>query len=589
MNGVRGRISDEAIRQVRERASISEVVSDVVALRRRGRSAVGLCPFHTEKTPSFNVSEERGFFHCFGCGEHGDVFGFVMKTRSLAFPEAVREIAQRFGVTLPEPVEGGGRQGDPLAEANAAAATFFRAELRGESGVRARAYLRERGLGDEVIEQFGVGYAPGTGDALVRHLRAGRIPSEDALTAGLIMRSERPDARYPLYDRFRDRVMFPITDGAGKVIAFGGRVMPGRPASGDPPPKYLNSPESPIFRKGHTLYALTQARDGIRRTGRALVVEGYIDVIALAQAGVREVVAPLGTALTVDQLRVLRRFTESVIACFDGDEAGRRAAARSFPTFVEAGLWGRGVFLPAGDDPDTFVRARGREAFEAIVAQAEPLVEAYLMDRAGPDREAVGRRAETAREVGRILKRVRNPLEFDVLVRLAADRLGVREEALRAEGATEKSPAPAVPTLPVGRAPSAEEMLVELMASDPSVAGRLRQENIIDEFEQPVWRRTAEAVLAASDAGDRSELVQALPRELRDRVVRRLLGELDDEDRERALADCIAKVRAVPRRRQASMLKEEIRAAESRGDDAVAADARRRLQSLMSHTEKASR
>jgi DNA primase len=574
---------------VRDRASISEVVSDVVALRRRGRSAVGLCPFQTEKTPSFNVSEERGFYHCFGCGEHGDVFGFVMKTRSLAFPEAVREIAQRFGVTLPEPVDGGERSGDPLIEACAAAAAFFRAELRGAAGARARAYLRERGLGEAVLEQFGVGYAPATGDALVRHLRAARVRTEDALTAGLIMRSERPDSRYPLYDRFRHRIMFPILDTAGKAIAFGGRVLPGGPVKDNPPPKYLNSPETPIFRKGHTLYGLGQARDAIRRTGRVLVVEGYVDVIALAQADVREVVAPLGTALTVDQLRVLRRFTEVVIACFDGDAAGQRAAARSFPIFLEAGLWGRGAFLPGGEDPDSFVRARGRAAFEAIAAQAEPLVEAYLKDRAGAERDAVGRRAETAREVGRILKRVRNPLEFDVLVRLTADRLGVREEALRAEGAAEKSDAPA-PARPTGRAPSAEELLVELMAADPGVAGRLRQENIIEHFAHPVWRRTAEAVLAATEAGDRNQLVQSLPRELRDRVAHRLLGELDDEDRERALADCIARIRAVPRRQQLSLLKEEMRAAESRGDDTAAADAKRRYQALMeSHTEKASR
>jgi DNA primase len=321
-----------------------------------------------------------------------------------------------------------------------------------------------------------------------------------------------------------------------------------------------------------------------------LVVEGYMDVIALAEADVREVVAPLGTALTVDQLRVLRRFTEVVIACFDGDTAGQRAAARSFPTFLEAGLWGRGAFLPGGEDPDTFVRAHGREAFEAIAAQAEPLVEAYLKDRAGAERDAVGRRAETAREVGRILKRVRNPLEFDVLVRLAADRLGVREEALRAEGAAERPADAPAPARSTGRAPSAEEMLVELMASDPGVAGRLQREHIIEEFEHPLWRRTAEAVLAATETGDRSQLVQALPRELRDRVVQRLLGELDDEDRERALADCIAKIRAVPRRRQLSLLKEEIRAAESRGDGAAVADATRRLQALMeSHTEKASR
>ena len=576
-----GRIRDEAIREVRERASLIEVVSDVVTLRRRGRSAVGLCPFHAEKTPSFSVSEERGFFHCFGCGEHGDVFAFVMKTESLSFPEAVRRVAQRFGVPLPEDVGAGERRADPLAAVNAAAAAFFQAELAGAGGARARSYLRDRGVSDEAVRRFGLGYAPGAGDVLARHLRTQGFPIEDALVAGVVLRRDRPESRGGLLDRFRDRLMFPITDVSGKVIAFGGRVLPGRPASGEPPPKYLNSPESPLFHKGRALYGLSQARDAIRRADRGIVVEGYLDVISLVQAGIGEAVAPLGTALTPDQLRLLRRFTENVIACFDGDVAGRRAAARSFPVFLEAGLWGRGVFLPAGEDPDSFVRVHGREALEASLAAAEPLVEAYLVEQAGPARTAVGRRADAAREVARVLRAVRNPLEFDVLVKLAAERLGVREEALRAGGAPETPAAARAPGLSSDRARGVEELLVELMAADPAVARRVSAENVIQDFEHPVWRRVAEAVVAAGDAADRTELMQVLPRELRDRVARRLLGELEGEDRERALADYIERIRQRPQRRLLSRLREELRAAESRGDAAAAAEAARRLQSVV--------
>src|SRR5439155_1565915 len=193
----------------------------------------------------------------------------------------------------------------------------------------ARAYLGERGVGEGAVRRFGLGYAPASGEALGRHLRAKGFPVEDCLTAGLVLRRVRPGAGAGLLDRFRDRLMFPISDAGGRIVAFGGRVLPGRPAAGDTPPKYLNSPESPLFRKGHTLYGLCQARDAIRKAGRVIVVEGYLDVIALAEAGVEEVVAPLGTALTVEQLRVLRRFTERVIACFDGDPAGRRAAGRA--------------------------------------------------------------------------------------------------------------------------------------------------------------------------------------------------------------------------------------------------------------------
>src|SRR5437879_7428790 len=286
----------------------SEVVSDVVALRRRGRSAVALCPCPAGKTPSFTVSEERGFFHCFGCGEHGDVFAFLMKAQALTFPEAVRWVAERFGVPLPEEAGEPARRREPLAAVNAVAAAFFQAELRGPGGGRARAYLRERGLSEEVIERFGLGWAPGAGEALARHLRTKGVPLEDALTAGLVMRRDRPDGAGGVLDRFRERIMFPITDTSGKVIAFGGRILPGRPAGGEPPPKYLNSPESPVFRKGHTLYGLALARDAIRKADRAIVVEDYLDLIQPPHARIGEVVAPLGTALTAEQLRLLRRF-----------------------------------------------------------------------------------------------------------------------------------------------------------------------------------------------------------------------------------------------------------------------------------------
>ena len=582
-----GRIRDEAIRAVRERASLIEVVSDVVALRRRSRNAVGLCPFHGEKTPSFNVSEERGFFHCFGCGEHGDVFAFVMKTQALTFPEAVRRVAERFGVPLPEEAGEPAQRREPLAAVNAAAAAFYRGELRGSGGARAQAYLRERGLAEETIERFALGWAPGAGEALARHLRAQGLPLDDALTAGLVLRRDRPDGRAGVFDRFRERVMFPITDTSGKVIAFGGRILPGRPAGGDPPPKYLNSAESPIFRKGHTLYGLALARDAIRKADRAIVVEGYLDVIALAQAGIGEVVAPLGTALTADQLRLLRRFTETVVACFDGDPAGRRAAARSFPVFLEAGLWGRGAFLPAGEDPDTFVRAQGREALEHVLAAAEPLVEAFVVELAGPRQDAVGRCAEAAREIARLLKRVREPHEFDVLVRLAAQRLGVREETLRSEGAPGVTPSAAPDE---SHAPGAEATLVELVAEDATLAERLAACGVIAEFQHPEWRRAAEA-LAHHDESERRALVQSLPRAVRDRVVRWLLDEprRAAAERERAFADCIASIRRRGPRGEVRRLREELRVAEARGDAAAADAALRRLKQLMdeTHTEKA--
>ncbi len=574
-----GRIDENAIREIRERANIFEVVSDVVSLRRRGRSAVGLCPFHAEKTPSFSVSEERGFFHCFGCGEHGDVFTFVMKTQALPFPDAVRSVAQRFGIPVPEDTSGGPRTPtEPLVAVNAAAHAFFRGALRGPAGARARAYLAERGVAPESIERFGLGFAPG-GDALARHLRGQGLRLDDAVTAGLVLRRNGGG----MLDRFRERLMFPIADTAGRTVAFGGRILPGGPETGDPPPKYLNSPESPIFSKGRTVYGLGLARDAIRKRNRVVVVEGYLDVVALAQHGIEETVAPLGTALTGDQLRVLRRFSESVLACFDGDTAGRRAAARSFPVFIEAGLWGRGVFLPSGDDPDTFVRTHGAEALERLLAGAVPLVDAYIDELAGSQRDAVGRRAEAAREVARVLKSVREPFQRDVLSRLAAERLGVREEVLRSEGAPETKPAPS-PAVDAGRPAGPEELLVELLVADPALAPRLRAENIVDEFEHPALRTTAERIVGGDDVSDRSALLQGLPRTLRDRVARRLLDENTDEDRDRMVADCIAAIRTRRARLQRGRLHEELRAAQARGDLAAERQLERQLAQQL--TEK---
>ena len=572
-----GLIQEDAIRSIRERASVVEVVSDVVALRRRGRSFTGLCPFHTEKTPSFTVSEERGFFHCFGCGEHGDVFSFVMKTQALPFPDAVRRVAERFGLPVPEEASGSRRRSEPLVAVNDAAATYFRNALRGAAGAAARAYLEERGLGADVIERFGLGYAPASGEGLWRQLRAENFPVEDALTTGLVVRR----ANGGLLDRFRDRVMFPITDPTGRVIAFGGRILPGRPVAGDPPPKYLNSPDSPLFHKGQTVYGLAHAREGIRKSGRVIVVEGYMDVIALAGAGITEATAPLGTALTADQLRVLRRFTESVIACFDGDAAGRRAAARSFPVFIEAGMWGRGIFLPQDTDPDTFVRAHGAAAMEAKLAAPEPLIEAWIEGLAGTNEDAVGRHAAAADEVVRLLKRVRNPHEYNALARLAGQRLGVGEALLR----TETAPEPAKP-LPSRSAPVAvsatgvEELLVELMAMDAAVASRVGAENLVAEFEDPQWRTIAESLLATTADVDRTAAVQSLPREIRDRVVRRLLGDSEEGSREQEVVDCIARIHARRRNRSQTRLREAIRAAEARGDAAAVTAALTELKHL---------
>src|SRR5262245_30873783 len=319
-----GRVGEDKIAEVRERTSIVELVSRYTALKRTGRNHQGLCPFHSEKTPSFSVSEERGLFYCFGCQASGDVFKFLMLKDSLTFPEALERLAREAGVELPKrPAEDRLEKGrERLLRVNAFATKFFqRALWEAPAGAAARTYLAERQIHEDTARAFGLGYAPP--DGLARAFENVKAPLADAESLGLIGKSTRGGG---WFDRFRSRLMFPITDLAGKTIAFGGRLL----TAVEGQPKYLNSQESPLFQKRRSVFGLAGARDAINERRRVVLVEGYEDVIALAQAGIREVVAPLGTSLTSDQIRLLKRFTDEFLVLFDGDRAGLGAAARAF-------------------------------------------------------------------------------------------------------------------------------------------------------------------------------------------------------------------------------------------------------------------
>ena len=361
------------VEEVRARADILELVGAHVRLRRAGRNYVGLCPFHDEKTPSFSVNAERGFFHCFGCGVGGTVFDFVMKTEGLNFAEALQSLAQRYGIALAE-TRGGmpSSERDALAAANATAAEFFAHVLwNTNEGAAARDYLKARAITTETAKAFIIGFAPARPANLAAVMQK-RGLTDGALKVGLIKRD--PDGG--LHDMFRARLMFPIRDPQGRVIAFGGRVLDQRL------PKYINSTESPLYSKARTVYGICEARPAISKADRAIVVEGYIDAIALWQAGFKETVASLGTALTVEQLRLLGRYTKNVIACFDGDTAGRKASLRALEVFLGAGMTGRGVFIPTGFDPDTLVRERGAQALSDLIASSELLADFFLNNQA---------------------------------------------------------------------------------------------------------------------------------------------------------------------------------------------------------------
>ncbi len=363
--------------ELRNRLSLAETIGRRVKLTRRGREFVGLCPFHHEKSPSFTVVEEKNFYHCFGCGAHGDVIGFTMRTEGLPFPEAVERLAGDAGLALPERdprAEEQARVAKTLYDANEAAAEWFAAQLYTPEGRTGLDYFKRRGLSDATIARFRLGYAPDARDAVKRALVPKGYSEAQLLEAGLLVKPD--DGRSP-YDRFRGRVMFPISDKRGRVIAFGGRVL------GDEKPKYLNSPDTPLFHKGRVLYSYREARTAAQGgAGKAeadmIVAEGYMDVIALHQGGFEGAVAPLGTALTEPQIEELWRVQPEPFLCFDGDEAGRRAAARAAERvlpILKPGHSLRFVFLPEGEDPDSLIREGGAPAMKAVLAQAVPLVD----------------------------------------------------------------------------------------------------------------------------------------------------------------------------------------------------------------------
>ncbi|HMD84201.1 MAG TPA: DNA primase [Terriglobia bacterium] len=417
--------------QVRAAADIVKIVGDYVKLRKAGANYMGLCPFHQEKSPSFAVHPVKQIFHCFGCGVGGDVFKFVMLMDSLPFPEALRRVAEKVGVRLEQ------RAGDETYDANTKlraeliklheiAAKFFAAQLGATAeGRMARAYLADRGMTDEVVGRFRIGYAPGDGQGLVRQF-AGSDFEKDALEkSGLIIfdtERQRP------YDRFRRRIIYPIANDAGKVVAFAGRAL------GDDQPKYLNSPETAIYTKSRLLYHLDRAAQAIRKLDYVILVEGYMDCIAVASSGIENVVASCGTSLTEGQIRLLGRYTRRVVVNYDPDSAGVAATERSLALLLEAGFEAKVLALPGGLDPDEFIRKQGVKAYGELLANAPSYLD-YLTERAAKNHD-IGTpegKVAAANAILPYLVKVPNPMLRAELAGRLAERLRVDERLLRDE------------------------------------------------------------------------------------------------------------------------------------------------------------
>jgi DNA primase len=496
-------IPDDVIDEVRARADIVDIIGEMVPLKKAGREYKANCPFHEERTPSFCVVPDKGFYKCFGCGKSGDVFGFVMERQGMDFIDAVKYVAGRTGVEVRE-VKRAREEDDPhrpLYEINAFAKEWFRGRLLDEAeGGTARAYLEGRGIDAATAERFGLGFAPDEWRSLREATAKHGFTDEVMLDLGLLKQSER--SKEP-YDGFRGRIIFPIESLGGKVIAFGGRILEGDGRDG---PKYINSPETPVYQKGQNLYGLSWAKNHIRKEEAAIVVEGYMDVVSLAAAGFENVVAPLGTALTAEQAKLLSRYCTRVLLLFDSDSAGLRATFKAGDVLLEAGMHPAVVSLPPGEDPDTLVRSAGHDALAALIDDAVDVLDRKLTILDERDHFSSIERTRSA--VDRLLPTLRaakDPALRDIYVSKVADRTGVRRETLEAEmakrqsgyGAQRSAPPPHhAPTLqPRVQPRGAELQLLKVMVRGVEWVERAAELISQEDFYDPYHRAIFQALL----------------------------------------------------------------------------------------------
>ncbi len=424
-----GRLLEEIVERVRAASDIVEVVSGYLNLRRKGRNWFGLCPFHHEKTPSFSVNEELQIFHCFGCGAGGNVFTFIMRMEGVTFIEAVKLLAGRAGIPLPEDEENleEYRTREALYFANRLAADYFAAALRSESGAEARRYLQSRGIEESEYDLFGIGYAPNSWDGLLTHAAAQSVKPELLFKAGLVVRKENGG----YYDRFRGRITFAVRDLTGQVVAFGARRL-----AEDNSPKYINSPETDIYQKRLVLYGLYNSRDAIRQADEVVIVEGYTDLTSLYRVNIRNVVATSGTALTEDHARLLRRYTANAVLFFDSDSAGSAAALRGADILLENGMEVKIAAVPEGKDPDEFARRAGEQAVRRLLRDALPLIEFKLKRfELSASLGSSSQKAEMTRELIGSVAKIADPIRRSFVIRDLAERLHIDEVFLRAEAA----------------------------------------------------------------------------------------------------------------------------------------------------------
>lgn len=559
-----GFIPEDIIANVRDTANIVDVISEHVALKKTGKNFTGLCPFHADTKPSFTVSEEKQIFHCFGCGQGGNVFSFLMQYNNLSFPEAVGFLAQRYSIEIPtrkmSPTQKKElEERERLFKINKEAAEYFTEILRHpSSGKQAREYFDKRQMTPEVTDRFILGYAPKSWTGLIQYFSKKGVSPDDLQKAGLVVAKK---GKY--YDRFRDRIIFPIIDIHQKVVGFGGRSLD------DSLPKYLNSPDTPVYHKSQTLYGLHAAKEACRREGSAFIVEGYFDLLALQCHGIENVVATLGTALTRQHMRIMKGYARQMILVFDSDQAGIKAAERSLPLFLEEKIDVRILILPEGKDPDSYIFLVGAAGFLKATEKALGIMP-YLIE------SAIKRHGLSLEGKVRIIEILKGPLgsllnsvSRSVYIRDLAERLDIDESAIleQVRAATTKDNK-AVFSLNQRHGSKLEEALVAIMLQHPEIVSSFNSQELIDEFETVELKKLGRMILERS--GSNRPLTGAdLIAQTNDARIKNLISSLLMEEIQTDPESChkiVGQYQACIRKREIKLLSKKIKEAEKIND-----------------------
>ncbi len=564
-------IPSSTIDEIRNKTDILKVVEEYVPMKKRGKNYLGLCPFHSEKTPSFTVSPDKQIFHCFGCGEGGNVFSFLMKAESVNFAEAVAMLGEKLGIRVEAtgPSAPASVEKDRYFTIMEFAQEFFAGRLKEADGENARKYIEKRGLSEETVKAFGLGYAPASWDSLMNFLSRKGVSRPDMLKLGLVI--ERSD-KSGYYDRFRDRLMFPIFNLRGRVIGFSGRAL-----AGEEEAKYINSPDSPVYNKGYSLFGIHRTKEEVRRTKTAVLVEGNIDLLSCWQNGVKNVIAPLGTALTENQAKTIRRFAENVVIAFDLDNAGASATLRSVEILKEAGLNVYVAKYEGGKDPDEAIRTKGKEAFIKSLGSALPFMEYKVLSAISRHNlNEIEAKAKAVKEAAFVIGQEKDEFVRKGYIKLAAEKLGYSFDEIAAEvkrqaiyTRTDFSPhQKRLIEKPSPKLMKAEECLIKLSVEYPEILNMMRTSINWQEFTGAQTRQIAEVICAASTPAEGIShfLLNNLPDEGTTKAFSHIMmSEEPVLNAEKMALDCMNTIKAHHLRARMDEIRKEMAAAEKEG------------------------